>query len=107
MQTSFSSPAKVSADLQKLTDSFLEKTKLNESRGESVNATAGSFTSPIKTFSPEKEAALRAQLQSRGTIRIKPVIPKSPNESRFLNFEDPDRKKKEQAFLTQKIFFFF
>eukprot|EP00095_Tigriopus_kingsejongensis_P002488 maker-scaffold64_size435223-snap-gene-2.25 protein:Tk02488 transcript:maker-scaffold64_size435223-snap-gene-2.25-mRNA-1 annotation:"nuclear pore complex protein nup214 isoform x3" len=76
-------------DLTQLTESFMEKTKLDDSK--SIPKTpkgAKSGASPMtSTFSPDKESALRHMLQNRGTHKVRSLQPQSPNESRFLKLD--------------------
>ena len=59
-----------SAEMSRLTESFLEKTAF-EHRPSSGRKTQMQ-TSPIKSFStPEKESALRGMLMAKGTVKVK------------------------------------
>ena len=101
--------AEDSAEMSRLTESFLEKTAIDAAGAPSGLPGSGGgrraavqTTSPIKTFStPEKESALRGALMAKGTVRVKPVRPQSPNQSRFLKEEDAPAQSASKALLDK------
>ena len=99
--------AEDSAEMSRLTESFFEKTAIDASGAPSgrpggSGRRAAVQTSPIKSFStPEKESALRGALLSKGTVRVKPVKPQSPNQSRFLKEEDAPAQSVSKVLLDK------